>query len=136
MSKQNVEIVRRGFDAFNRGDMEAWLDDMDPAVEYCPTKDFPEAGPFKGHDDVRRLVEQMLDAFESFALQPQELIDAGDKVVASVLQTGRGKGSGLFTENRFVYVITLRDGKAVRFDTYYDRRQAFEAAGLEQQTPS
>ena len=132
MSKENVEIVRRGFAALNRGDVEGVVADMHPDVEWYPTSDFLDIGPFRGHDGVRDLMSLVFSVFDGYCLQPEELIDAGDAVIAPVLQTGRGKESGVEANVRYILVFKLREGKAVRVESYYERREALEAAGLEE----
>lgn len=128
MGTDNVEIVRRGFAAMSRGDVETVLADMDPEIEWSPTDDFVDIGPFRGHDGVRELMNLVLGAFEYYSLEPEELIEVGDAVVAPVRQTGRGKGSGVAVDVRYVLVFTMRGGRAVRVQSFYDRQQALAAA--------
>ena len=135
MSRDNVEVVRRGFEAINRGDPEGVVREMHPDIEWYPTDDFAEAGPFRGHAGVRQLMELMLGTFDSFSIEPDELIDGGGKVIAPIHQTGRGKSSGIEIDVRYVLVFTMRSGKAIRVDSYYDRDQALAAAGLSDQRP-
>jgi uncharacterized protein len=130
VSQENVDNVRRGFEAMNRGDIEGTLEMMDPSIEWHPTEDFVEAGPFRGHAGVRQLLGFLLNAFDSYAIEPQEFIEAGDKVIVPVHQSGRGKGSGAKVDVRYIVVFTLRDGKGVRVDSYYDREEALKSAGL------
>jgi ketosteroid isomerase-like protein len=131
MSQENVEIVRRGFVALNAGDVEGVLADMDPSIEWFPTSDFVDIGPFRGHDGIRDLMGLIFGAFDDYSLQPEDLIEAGDAVVAPVRQTGRGKGSGVPVDVRYILVFKLSRRRAVRVESYYDRRDALEAVGLE-----
>jgi ketosteroid isomerase-like protein len=128
MSGSNVEVLARGFEAVNRRDVEGLLDGIDPAIEWYPTPDFIDFGPFRGHAGVRRLLTTMLDAFDSFTLEPEELIDCGERIVAPVHQIGQGKGSHAAVEVRYIMVFTMRDGKAVRVDSFYDRDEALAFA--------
>jgi ketosteroid isomerase-like protein len=132
VSQENVEIVRRGFDALNNGDVDAVIADMDPSIEWYPTRDFVDIGPFRGHEGIRDLTNLVFGAFDGYSLQPEELVDAGDAVVVPVRQTGRGKGSGIGVDVRYILVFKLHEGKAVRVESYYDRREAFKAVGLEE----
>lgn len=75
-------------------------------------------------------MDLVLNAFDDYSLEPEEFIDAGDKVLAPVHQTGRGKDSGIPVDVRYILVFTLRAGKGIRVDSYYDRRRALEAAGV------
>lgn len=129
MSRENVETVRRGFVALNDGDIVRVLAEMDPSIEWYPTSDFVDIGPFCGHDGIRGLMNLVLGAFEEYSLEPEELIDAGDAVVVPVHQTGRGKESGIAVDVRYILVFTLRAGQAVRVESFYDREEALAAAG-------
>ena len=132
MSQENVEIVRRGFVALNAGDVEGVLAGMDPGIEWYPTSDFVDIGPFRGHDGIRDLMSFVFAAFDEYCLDPEDLIDAGDAVIAPVHQTGRGKVSGIEADVQYVLVFKLSGGKAVRVESYYDRGEAFRAAGVEE----
>jgi ketosteroid isomerase-like protein len=80
---------------------------------------------------LRDWIADFSEAFESFALEPREYIDAGDgKVVVVAHLTARGKGSGAPVERLDGMVWTVRDGKTVRLDYYGSRAEALEAVGL------
>ena len=133
MSQENVEVVQRGFLAFNDGDVEGVLAEMDPSVEWYPTTDFVDIGPFRGHDGIRALMSLVFGAFDEYRLEAEELFDAGDAVIAPVHQTGRGKGSGIEADVQYILVFKLSGGKAVRVESYYDRQDALRAAGMGEQ---
>ena len=101
MSQENVEVVRRGYDAFNSGDV-----------------------------GMRRFVEEIDEVWEDFRLEPLDFIDAGDKVVVSHLIRGSGKGSGVDVELPSTSVYTLRSGKVIEARMYREHAEALEAAGL------
>jgi len=130
VSLENVEVVRRGFVALNAGDVDGVLAGMHPGVEWYPTSDFVDIGPFRGHEGVRDLMSLVFATFDDYRLEPEELIDAGRAVIAPVHQTGRGKESGLEADVRYILVFKLEEGEAVRVESYYERSEAFEAAGL------
>jgi len=132
MSKENVEVVRRGFVALNVGDVDGVLAGMDPSIEWYPTSDFVDIGPFRGHDGIRALMSLVAAAFDDYRLEPQELIDVGDAVIAPVHQTGRGKGSGIHADVRYILVFKMNAGQAFRVESYYDQREALKAVGLEE----
>ena len=123
--------MQRGFAALNDGDVDGVLAGMDPDVEWYPTSDFVDIGPFRGHEGVRALASLVFGVFDEYSLEPEELIEAGDAVIAPVHQTGRGKESGIEADVRYILVFKLRRGRAVRVESYYDRREALRAAGLE-----
>jgi ketosteroid isomerase-like protein len=134
MSQENVEIVRLGYQALNKGGVEAVLPFLDPDFEMQIS---PEVGPepqtVYGHDGVRQWFAAALDVLESIRMEPDELVDAGDRVVAPVRIIATGRGSGIESEQRVTQVWTVRDGRAVRMNAYIDRKAALEAAGLSEQ---
>ncbi len=133
MSQENVETVRRGWDAFNRGDLDSWLasywaDDIDyRAVEGA----LDDRGPMHGKDAVRAYLQDWLDTFDDLKVEQAELIDAGENQVIAVLRiSGRAKLSGVEADLTYAALYTIRDGKLVRGREYWTKEQALEAAGL------
>ena len=133
MSQQNVEIVRRAYEAWNRGDLESAFDLVHPEVEVSLPRDFPEAGTYRGRAEVRRwFTDEVLPAFEGLQALPQRFVDAGDRVVVFIRYSGRGTASGI--EVRGVgadaHVVTLRDGKLASLVMYQGTEEALGAVGL------
>jgi ketosteroid isomerase-like protein len=135
MSEENVEVVRRVFDAVARHDTETVLAAYDRNVEY----DFsgsPLGGSlvgsaiYQGHDGIRQWVRDRYEVWETIEDECQELIDAGQRVISFVITRGRGRSSGIETELRQYGVWTIRDGKITRVAWFYTREDALEAAGL------
>ena len=131
MSEQNAEIVRRGYEALNRGGVECVLDSFDPQVELVPIPGWlPDAEPFHGHDGVRAWFQKIGDTVENLRWEPQDGVEMGDRVVIAVKITGRGKSSGIPVEAIVHQAWTVRSGKAVRLESFLDRATALEAVGL------
>lgn len=132
MSQQNLDVVRRAYGAWNRGDLDAAFELLDAEVEVSPPPVFPEAGALRGRAEIRRWVEaELLEALVGARAEPEQFFDAGDRVVAFVRYFGRGKESGLDVRGRFVdgHVWTLRAGKVLKLEMYQGTEQALEAAG-------
>jgi ketosteroid isomerase-like protein len=130
MSEENVEIVRLGYELLNRGDLDGVLQFCAPDFEFRDLPALPGSGVFIGHDAFRAWYAQLNDAFEDLRFEPDEFIDAGDRIVVVNHATGRGMGSGATVEMHFSNVWTLSDGKIVRHIAYGDHAEALEAAGL------
>lgn len=124
MSEENVEVVRRIYEAWLRGDSARDLIDAD--VEYVNPPDAVEGGTRRG----RRAFAGIRDAYDDVRVEPERFIDAGPDVVVIARITGKGRGSGVDIDWRQGYVWTVRDGKAVRFRWFTKPEQALEAAGL------
>jgi ketosteroid isomerase-like protein len=130
MSQENVEIVRQATDAYNRGALEEAFVWMDPEVEWDMSGvDVPDPGVYRGFDGLRSFQDSWDESWAAQELEPQEFIEAGDKVVSVVRQLGRGRLSGAEVEQRFAQLWTLRDGKIVRMEMHPTRDAALKAAG-------
>jgi ketosteroid isomerase-like protein len=132
MSDENVEIVRRIFDAWSTGDFGAGLADLDPDVLFVVRRPFPEAGETVGPDGIRDYMARFLDNWETYAVKAGDLRAAGDTVVADAVQHGMGKASGIEMEQPFFMLFTFRAGKIVRIESILNRDEALESAGLQE----
>jgi ketosteroid isomerase-like protein len=130
MSQENVEIVRRGYEALNRGDVEGMIETTEPHARWDLSERVFNPAVYEGHDGIRRFIEEIDEVWDHFRLEPLEFIDAGDKVVVSHLVRGRGKGSGVDVELPSTSVYTLRNGKVTGSRMYREHNKALEAAGL------
>jgi ketosteroid isomerase-like protein len=132
MSQENETTVRDAVAAFNRGDLEAWLEYFTDDIDYRAVEGAPDDhGPIEGKDALRAYVEDWRETFDDFRTEPTELIDAGeDRAIAVVRISGRARLSGVEVDLTFAVVYTLRDGKVARGREYWTRDQALEAAGL------
>ena len=130
MSQENVEVVRRGFEAWNAGDMEGVRDAYDPDAVMRYHGDFPEPGPFVGRDAIMRQFDRLRDALaESDALVfVGDFLDAGDRVVSRFAWRGEGSGPAMDLELTVVY--SVRAGRILEADFFRDHDEALEAAGL------
>ena len=131
MSEENVETLRRLYEQWARGDLSA--DCFDPDVEFsrigAETPDME--GRWRGLDEVRAAMLEYIRVFSDLRIEAERLMDLGeDRVLVLSRQTARGKHSGVPIDHEFGDLFTLRDGKVVNFDTYWNRANALEAAGL------
>jgi ketosteroid isomerase-like protein len=131
MSQENVEIVRREYEFFNRtGELTA--ERYHPEFEFHDFEGAPQPVR-RGFEEWRNWARDVAEAFGEFVLEPQELVDVGEQVVAVVLMRGRGKGSDVnlqHLQTPFAVVWTLRDGKVIRGAVFRSKSEALEAVGL------
>ena len=130
MSQENVEIVRRGHEAFREAGEEAIFEYLDAGIDLTPVAELLDSETYHGHEGVRRYFQTMRDAFGDFGWEPQEFVDLGDHVLVATRFFAAGRGSGVPVEAMVYNVWTVRRGKAVRVYGYLDRSRALEAAGL------
>jgi ketosteroid isomerase-like protein len=129
----NLDIVRRHFEARSDGDIDAMVRDMDAQVELDLTRSIaPYRGSYRGHEAVGGLVQTLREAWDEMTWEPEELIEAGDRVVAVLRMSGRGKGSGIEARARGANVFTIRNGKIIRVQVFQDKHDALETVGLQQ----
>jgi ketosteroid isomerase-like protein len=133
MSRENVEAFKRAVEANNRRDVEAFLEELHPEVEWHPG--LPallggEATVGRGHEGARELLRDVYDALTVFHLEISEIRELDDRIVAIGRMLARGRESGAETEAPWNYVVQFKNGKAILIQTYLDPKAALEAAGL------
>ena len=131
MSRENVEVVRAVFEAWNAGNMDAVCELFDPDVIVRPAEGWPEPGPFVGREAVMRSLTQLREAWDADALEAISVIDAGDRVVVRQLWHGVGQGPDMNMQLTNVY--TVRNGKIFGLEFFWDHAAALEALGLSEQ---
>jgi ketosteroid isomerase-like protein len=133
MSQENVEVVRQAFHGFNReglGALEQLGEVFDPDVEMRALGRLPDSTEVvRGHDGLKAYFTGLLGMLD-MRLEADELIDAGDSVVAVCRMIARGRGSGAELTNRLVFVYGFRGGMICQVDSYRTKTEALEAVGL------
>jgi uncharacterized protein len=133
MTQENVEILRRGYEAWNRRDFDQVLELLDPEIEwtFAGGAQFPGTdATYHGHEGVSSFWETFIEPWERINIEPEEIRSTGDQAVAFVRFQATGRGSGVELDVPFVHLFTFRGSKAIRFQAFADRNAAFEAAGL------
>jgi uncharacterized protein len=131
MSQENVEVVRKALMAWEPGKRDSALALADPEIAIDATRNVFNPGSYVGIDGVRQMLAGMDETWEEMRVEPEEFIDAGDRVVVIGKLVGTGKGSGVEVERFNGQVWTIRDGLVVRLEVgFLDRAAALEAAGL------
>jgi ketosteroid isomerase-like protein len=131
MSQENVEVVRRSFGLWASRDFSALPEVAHPDLVLDVSRRTFNPAVYRGLDGFQRFVKDVDEIWEDFRFDPEDLIDAGDHVVASVRISGRGRGSGIETEMHEFSVWTVRDGRvSLIIGGFRDRTDALEAAGL------
>jgi ketosteroid isomerase-like protein len=132
MSREDVEVVQRAWDAWQRGDLPRLLRQFDPEVVWDTShfRDWPESA-YHGIDDVERFLGEWLVVWDDYEVGVEDVFPAPDgRVVTLFWQRGKGRSSGLEMEMEMAQIATVRDGKITLLDAYDDRAEALEAVGL------
>ena len=131
MSRENVEIISRFYDAMARRDLAGAIEFHDPDVVVINTPSSPDTGPYVGHDGLLTWVRDAQAGLGEVRVEADETIDVDDSRVLVVGRVcGEGPTSGLPVEIALTTVFTFRDGKIVRVEAYDTKPQALEAVGL------
>jgi uncharacterized protein len=129
MSAQDVEFARLGYDLFNRGDLDGLVALCAPDIVWRDPGN-PDTPDVTGHDGIRAYFETVLEPWEDLRREPEEIIDAGDRVLALWRMSARGRGSGIEIDMKGADVLTFRDGLLALWEAYIDRDAARAAVGL------
>ena len=128
MSTANVEALREGYHALNRADLSVVLELLDPEIEWHEPAPSPDAGTHRGRDSFESFLGSWLDSFEDFRIEPERVLERGDRLIAIVRQSGRGRASGVEIDARLAHIWTVRDGRAIRWESVADPETALASA--------
>jgi ketosteroid isomerase-like protein len=131
MSQENVDLVRRGIERFVGAGQVDWRTLHDDVEVH--DHDLPDAGEYRGHAGFGRWLADWAAPWAEYSDEPEEFIDAGERVVVVIRMKATGRGSGLEVQRQDALLYELRNGKIARLDYYNNRQQALGAPGC---TPS
>ncbi len=128
MADRLIEISERLYDAFDRDDAETVLAHLDPdLVVLDPDR---TGRTYRGYEGFRELVDEWLESWDEYSIEVTELTRSGERVLADLVQSGVGKGSGIEFNEPLFQVLTFAADKVVRFEIYNERADAERAAAL------
>jgi ketosteroid isomerase-like protein len=135
MSLENVEVVRRMWGRLNaEGDSDLpslLVEFFDPEIEWHDAPSLPGAAVYRGHEDLRRHIEDYLDAWADSGYEIEEISSVGDRVLTRGRYAGVGQQSRMRLQDNVVLgVYDLRRGRILRVRQFVDESEALEAAGL------
>ena len=126
----NEQLLRQGYDAWNRGDWQAMEKLLAPEFEIDATDRVLNPDRYRGLEGFRRLAAEMAEVWDRWEIEPLQFIEQGDSIFVAHLVRARGKGSGVEVEQTYWSVWNVRDREAVRLALFVDRDRALAAAGL------
>jgi uncharacterized protein len=129
-STANAELVRRGYEAFNRGDLQGVLGLFHPELRSDVLADSLMAETYHGPEGFVKMVAENAEMFEAYRNHPEEVVELSEEHILVVVRSeARGRISGAEVEGRLVHLWTWRDGKAIRFEAFRTEEEARRAAG-------
>ncbi len=129
MSRENIDVIREMYDAFDKGDVPTVLEQMDQSIEWKEAENFiyADRSPYMGPQAIVDGVFRRLGTeWERFTVTPEEWLDAGNQVVVLGTYTGRHMASGREVRAQFAHVWGIKSGRVVRFQHYTDTKQFAE----------
>jgi ketosteroid isomerase-like protein len=131
MSRENVETVQRGYEAINRGDLDAWLDTVHPDAELHELAEMPDTAVYRGHEGLRAWAEGVMQLVEEWEWTPEEFVYEGESaVVVRTRLRAQGLGSGVPVDQHVFHVYEFRDLEVIRLRGFLNRTEALEAVGV------
>jgi ketosteroid isomerase-like protein len=127
MSREKVEVVRAIYDAFNRGDADAILKLVDPAV-VVEDHAVIDGTTYEGRDGALSFLAFQAEAFNAQSVELEELVETSDEIVSVIVLRGEGPRSGIPLEGRFSHVWEVAGGVVRRLRVYVTKQEALEAA--------
>ncbi len=127
MGADKEAIVRATYDAFNAGDYDRLLANVDADVVI---RDPDRTGSeFRGHDGYRQFIEEWLESWDDYRVEITELVSRGDRVLVDAVQHGTGKGSRIEISVPYAQVVRLEGDKIVEYQVFLSRADAERAIG-------
>ena len=124
----NVELIKNLYQAFAQGDIPAVLQSFDENIEWTEAEGFPYGGTYRGGEAVlQNVFMKLATEWTDFKAEPNELLDAGEKIIALGNYSGSYNQTGKSMNVPFAHVWTLEDGKIVKFVQYTDTLKVSEA---------
>jgi ketosteroid isomerase-like protein len=130
MSQADIETLRVGYEAFNRGDWDDAMRLAHPEFELQTADRAVNPGTYRGAEAARRFFEDLFEPFEEVVIEPEEFYERDDQIVVFLVARFRPTGSSAFVENRIGHLWTIHEGKFARLAIFPRREDALEAAGL------
>ena len=136
MSRENVESIRAVYERFSKGDFRASVDLLDRHVvlvlnpEFAPSIFTAAHEALYGTEAIAAYTRGLLETWPDYAMEAEEIVAAGDGVLVRVHHRGMGRSSGVPTEDRYYTLWSFRGRKVIRIESFGERAEALEAAGL------
>jgi ketosteroid isomerase-like protein len=127
---ENEQLIRQGYEAWNRGDWASMEEVLAPGFEVDATDRVLNPDTYKGIEGFRRLAGEMAEVWDMWEIEPLQFIERGELMFVAHRIRARGKGSGVEVVQTYWSVWTVRGGKGEKLALYVERDRALAAAGL------
>lgn len=128
MAAQEAELIRRSYDALNRGDFDAWLELSHPDAQLHDLAEVPGTGIYRGHDGLRLWVHNARDLVGDWHWTVEEFVRDRNPFVTRVRVTAHGRESDVPVDQVIFHVFEMRDGRAAVLRGFLEERDALASA--------
>jgi ketosteroid isomerase-like protein len=131
-ASENVDLLRRFYESFNQGDLDAVLELCSEDVEVYKDPEVVEmvaAFTPRGQERVGQYLRVWLDSWDEYVARPQDFVQSGDEIAAFLQLRARGKGAQFDIEEEIADVFAIRGGRIVRLRLHVQPGDALESIG-------
>jgi ketosteroid isomerase-like protein len=128
VAEANVDALKRGYAAINRGDLSVLRELLHPDIEWHEPGPSLDAGTHRGRESFERFLRGWLESFDEFQVEPEQVVERDGRLIAVVRQTGKGRSSGLQVDARLAHIWTVEAGRAVRWEAVANPEDALGEA--------
>jgi ketosteroid isomerase-like protein len=129
MAHENLDVVRRSFQAFNARDVDELVSLSTPDCEWLPFRAQLEGIVYRGHEGIRRFVSDVDDDWERYQIEPVEFHEGGERVAVVGRVRALGRGGSVRIDSMAGFVFELRRAQIARITSYSNSDAAVEALG-------
>ena len=130
--EKNVQLVKDFFAAIGSGDKQRVLALVAEDIEWIvPGEDWPLAGTYRGHVGLANVLQKASEEVETAYPKPPEFVAQADRVLVIGVATGKIKATNKPFKDRWVFDITVRNGKLTKIREYIDTQALARASEMD-----
>jgi uncharacterized protein len=134
-TEQRISVLRAAYAAFNRGDIDAAVQSLDPSIDWSEPAEFPGGGAYRGREGAKQYLTNSRASVAEVISEPEQFIPAGDRIVVFVYARVRPKNSTSWQEVRLADVYLFRDLTPIQMRAFANRQSALDWANAPSSTP-
>jgi ketosteroid isomerase-like protein len=134
-TNQRIAILRAAYAAFNRGDIDAAVQSLDPNIDWSEPTEFPGGGAYQGREGAKQYLTNSRASVAEVISEPEQFIPTGDRIVVFVYARVRPKNSTTWQEVRLADVYLFRDLTPIQMKAFANRQSALQWANSNPPTP-
>ena len=129
MPEASIRVVERLYEAWRRGEVQGPTGLLDPEIEYVNPDGAIEPGTRHGLESFTAAIDRLFEGWSTWEMEPEEFKAAGDRVAVVVRYRATARTSGVEVEGRESALLTVRDGRIVRYEWFHGPDDALAALG-------